>query len=236
MRLFVGGIALGLRLAHREDDVAVGVVDRQHAGGADDADLEAVHRGRPGDRQRPRDVEMMHGAVGEHHHAGGGVDALVDRSQHLVDRACVDLALLLAVEAPHADVERMRAGDHHRRDRLRLVGALVVVDRDQPVHEGARCDQGYIPERAGRALLLGREPAAAEALGVADDHIELRALDRGEHAGGLREIRRQRLFDQHRQLVLDRAHDWIDVQVLVGRDDRAGRLQDRARSPRDDRW
>ena len=37
-------VAFGLRLRHREHDVAMGVVDGEHAGGADDADLEAVDR------------------------------------------------------------------------------------------------------------------------------------------------------------------------------------------------
>ena len=52
------------------------VVDRQHAVGAVDADFEAVDGAGPGDRQRPGDVEVIHAAVLEHDHAGGGVDAL----------------------------------------------------------------------------------------------------------------------------------------------------------------
>src|SRR5712672_347081 len=169
----------------------------------------------------------MDGAVREHDHAGGRVDALVERPQHLVDRARIDFRLLLAFQAPHADVERMRARDHHRRDGLGLVGALVVVDRDQPVHEGARRHHGDVPERAGRAFLFCREPAPAEALGVAHDRVELGALDRGEHAGGFAQVGRERLLDQHRQAVLDRRHDRIDMEMLVGRDNGARRLRPR---------
>ena len=80
-----------------------------------------------------------------------------------------------------------------------IVGALVVVDRDQAVHERARGDQRHVAERAGAHLLLGRQPFAAEALGIADDRVELRVRDRLEHARGLRELGRERLLDQHRQ-------------------------------------
>ena len=80
-------IAFALRLAHRQHHVAMRVVDGEHAVGAGDADLERIDRARPGHRQRPRDVEMIDRAVAHHDHAGGGVDALVERAQHLVDRA-----------------------------------------------------------------------------------------------------------------------------------------------------
>ena len=106
-----------------------------------------------------------------------------------------------------------------------IVGALVVVDRDQPVHERARGDQRHVAERAGAHLLLGGEPFAAEALGVADHRVELGVGDRLEHARGFAEIGRERLLDQHRHAALDRRHDRIDVQVLVGGDDGAGHLR-----------
>ena len=200
------------------------VVDGEHAVGAGDADLERVDRARPRHRQRPRDVEVIDRAVAHHDHAGGGVDALVERAQHLVDRARVAFDRRLRFEVPHAHVERVRAGDHHRRDRRRIVGALVVVDRDQPVHEGARCHQRHIPERAGAHLLLAGEPFAAEALRVADHRVDLGVLDDLEHAGGLREVGRERLLDQQRNAALGRREDRLDMQVLVGRDDRAGDL------------
>src|SRR5271170_3982488 len=116
----------------------MGVVDGQHAVGAVDADFQTVNGAGPGDRQRPGNVEVIDGAVGAHDHAGGGVDALIERTQNLVDRARVAFDRLLAFEVPHDDVERVGAGDHHRRDRARIVGALVIVDGDQAVHEGAR--------------------------------------------------------------------------------------------------
>ena len=184
-----------------------------------------VDRGRPGDRQRPGNVEVIDGAVVEHDHAGGGVDALVERAQHLVDRARIDLDRRLALQAPHADVERVRAGDHHRRDRRRIVGALVIVDRHQPVHEGARGDQRDVAERAGAAFLLGRQPAPTEALGIADHGVELGVLDRLQHARGFVEAGGERLLDQHRNAALERRHDRIDVQVLVGGDDGAGHFR-----------
>ena len=168
---------------------------------------------------------MIDAAVRHHDHAGGGVDALVERAQHLVDRARVAFDRRLLLQVPHAHVERVRAGDHHRRDRLGIVGALVVVDRDQAVHERARGDQRHVAERAGAHLLLAGEPFAPEALGVADHRVDLGVLDRLQHLGGLREVGRERLLDQQRNAALDRGHDRIDVQVLVGRDDRAGDLR-----------
>ena len=102
-----------------------------------------------------------------------------------------------------------------------IVGALVVVDRDQPVHEGARGHQRHVAERAGAHLLLGREPAAAEALRVADDGVELGVGDCLEHALRLGKVGGERLLDQHRHAALDRGQDRLDVQVLVGGDDGA---------------
>ena len=106
-----------------------------------------------------------------------------------------------------------------------IVGALVIVDRDEPVHEGARGDQRDVAERAGAAFLLGRQPAAAKPLRIADHGVELGVLDRFEHLFGFDEIGRQRLLDQHRQPALDRHHDRIDVQMLVGGDNGAGHFR-----------
>ena len=161
---------------------------------------------------------MIDGAVGAHDHAGGGVDALIERPQHLIDRARVAFDRLFAFEVPHDDVERMGAGDHHGRDRTRVVGALVIVDGDEAVHEGARGHHGDVAERAAAHLLLAGEPFAAKALGIADDGVEFCVGDRFEHARRLGEVGRQRFFDQHRQAALDCRQDRIDVQMLVGRD------------------
>ena len=147
---------------------------------------------------------------------------LVERAEHLVDRAGVALDRRLRLHVPHDDVERVGAGDDHRRDRLGIVGALVIVDGDQPVHERARAHQRHVAERAGAHLLLGGEPFAAEALGIAHHRVELGVGDRLEHARGLAEIGGERLLDQHRHAALDAAQDRIDVQVLVGGDDDAG--------------
>ena len=217
-----GCVAFALRLAHRQHHVAMRVVDGEHALGAGDADLERIDRARPCHRQRPRDIEMIDRAVAHHDHAGGGVDALVERAQHLVDRARVAFDRRFLFEVPHAHVERVRAGDHHRRDRRGIVGALVIVDRDQPVHEGARCHERDIPERAGAHLLLAGEPFAAEALGVADDRVDPGILDDLEHARRLRQVGRERLLDQQRNAALGGGEDRLDMQVLVGRDDGAG--------------
>jgi len=119
----------------------------------------------------------------------------------------------------------MGARNHHRRNRPRIVGALVIVDGDESVHKGARGHQRHVAERAGAHLLLGREPFAAETLGVAHDRVEPGGGDRLEHARGFAEIGRKRLLDQHRHAALDRGHDRIDVEMLVGGDDGAGDLR-----------
>ncbi len=221
----VGRVAFLLRRGDREHHVAMGVVDGEHAVGAVDADLEAVDRARPGHRQRPRDVEVIDTAVGEHDHARGRVDAFVGRTQNLVDRARVALDRRLCLHVPHDDVERMGARDYHRGDRRGVVGALVVVDGDKPVHEGARGDHRHVAERAAAHFLLGAEPFAAEALGVAHHRVELGVGDRLEHARGFAEVGGERLLDQHGNAALDRAHDRIDVEMLVGGDDDAGHLR-----------
>src|SRR5262249_61362094 len=51
---FVRRIALGLDEIRREDDVAMGIVDGEHAFGTDRANLEAVDRPGPDLRERPR--------------------------------------------------------------------------------------------------------------------------------------------------------------------------------------
>ena len=106
-------------------------------------------------------------------------------------------------------------------------GALVIVDGDEPVHEGARGHHGDVAERARAHLLLAGEPFAAEALGVADHRVELGVGDRFEHAGGLGEVGGERLLDQHRHAALDRRQDRLDVQVLVGGDDGGGDFRSR---------
>ena len=93
----------------------------------------------------------------------------------------------------------------------------------------------HVAERAGAHLLLGAEPFAAEALGVADHGVELGVGDRFEHAGGLGEIGGERLFDQHRHAALDRRQDRLDMQMLVGGDDGAGDFRPR-QAVRDDWW
>ena len=77
------------------------------------------------------------------------------------------------------------------------------------------------PERAGAHLLLAGEPLAAEALRVADDRVDPGVLDDLQHLGGLRQIRRERLLDQQRNAALGGREDRLDMQVLIGGDDRA---------------
>ncbi len=220
----VGRIAFRLRLAHREHHVAMGVVDGEHAVGAGDADLERIDGARPRHRQRPGDVEMIDAAVRHHDHARGGVDALVKRAKNLVDRARIAFDRRLLLQVPHAHVERVRAGNHHRRDRGRIVGALVVVDRDEAVHERARGDERDVAEGTRAHLFLAGQPFAAKALGVTDDGVDLGVLDRLQHLRRLLQVRRERLFDQDWNAARDGRHDRLDVKMLVGRDDRAGRF------------
>jgi hypothetical protein len=125
---------------------------------------------------------VVNGAVGEIDHAGGAVDPLVRRAKHLVDRPRIALDRGLSLKTPHADIKRVRTGNDHRRNRRRIVGALVIVDRDQAIHKGTRGYHRHIAERAGTAFLLRRQPSAAKALRVADNGIQLRRLDRLQYA------------------------------------------------------
>jgi hypothetical protein len=137
-----------------------------------------------------------------------------------IDRPRVRLDGRLALQQPHHHVEGVGARDDHGRDRLRAVGAAVIVDGDQAVHEGPRGRQRHLAELTGPDLLLGAQETPAEALRVADHRVGARALDRGQDARGLRELGRQRLLDQEVDLALDGGENRIDVQMLVGRDDR----------------
>ncbi len=62
------------------------------------------------------------------------------------------------------------------------------------------------------------------ALRIPDHRVDSGVADRGEDALRIGEPGRERLLDQQRQLALDRREDRIDVQVLVGRDDRGRHL------------
>ena len=152
---------------------------------------------------------------------------LIERAEHLVDRAGIAFDRLFAFEIPHDDVERVGAGDHHRRNRGRVVGALVIVDGNEAIHEGARGHHGDVTERAVADLLLAGEPFPAEALGIADDGVELGVGDRFQHAGRLGEIGGEGLLNQHRHATLDRGQDRLDMQMLVGSNDGAGDFRSR---------
>ncbi len=156
--------------------------------------------------------------------AGRRVYAPAQRPERLVHRAGVDFDRALRLHDPHDHVQRVRAGDHHRRDLGGVVGPPVIVQGDEPVHERPGRDQGHVSELAGADLLLRHQPAAAEALRVPDDRVHSGALDGGEDALRIGEPGCERLLDQKRQLALDRSEDRIDVQVLVGRDDRGRHL------------
>ena len=116
----------------------------------------------------------------------------------------------------------MGAGDDHRGDLSGIVRALVVVDRDEAIHEGPRGHHRHLAQLPGADLFFRYQPPAPEALRVSDDRIDPRLLDRGEHVRGLGEVGSERFLDQHGQLALQRRHDRIDVQVLVGRNHRGG--------------
>ena len=118
----------------------------------------------------------------------------------------------------------MRSGDHHRRDLGGIVGPLVVVEGHEPVHKGPGSDQGYVAQLAGADLLFRHQPTSAEALRVADHRVHSGFLDGGEDTLGIGEPGRERLLDQQRQLALHCGENRLDVQVLVGRDDRGRHL------------
>src|SRR5207248_11676923 len=61
----IWGIALALRARGGEHDVAMRVVDGEHAFGAGDPDFEAVHRAGPHHGQRPGDRGVVQAAVVE---------------------------------------------------------------------------------------------------------------------------------------------------------------------------
>src|SRR5262249_49125785 len=80
---------------------------------------------------------------------GGGIGAFADGCQCLVHRARVNLHGSLRVHHPHDDIESVGPRDHHRRNPRRIVGALVVVQRHEPVHERSRGDQRHLAKLAG---------------------------------------------------------------------------------------
>src|SRR6476660_1677353 len=63
-------------------------------------------------------------------------------------------------------------------------GALVVVDRDESVHESARAHQGDIAERSRAHLLLSCEPFAAKPLSVTDNCVKFCIGNGLEHTCG----------------------------------------------------
>jgi hypothetical protein len=99
------------------------------------------------------------------------------------------------------------------RDRRRIVGALVIVDRDQAIHESAGGHHGDVAKRAAPHLLLAGEPFAPEALSITHHRIELGVGNRLEHVRRLREIGGKRFFDQHRHATLDRGQDRSDTNA-----------------------
>src|SRR5687767_8606565 len=64
---FIWRISLTLRPRSRQHDVAVGIVDGEHALGAGDADFQAVYRARPDDGQRPGDAGVIEASVFKNH-------------------------------------------------------------------------------------------------------------------------------------------------------------------------
>src|SRR5262249_35934360 len=127
----IGVVTLRLGLGDRQHDVAVRVVDREHAGRPDDTDFKRIDRGRPGYWQGPGHVEVIDGAVGEVDHASGAIDTLVRGPKNLVDRPRVTLDRGFALQTPHADIEGVCPRNHHRGNRRRIVGAFVIIDCDE---------------------------------------------------------------------------------------------------------
>jgi len=71
-----------------------------------------------------------------------------------------------------------------------IVGALVVVDGDESIHESTRGHHRHIAQRAGAAFLLGGQPAAAEALRIAYDGVDFGILYGLENPRGFLEVGR----------------------------------------------
>src|ERR687892_112228 len=94
-----------------EHDVAMGVLDVDHALGAHDPDLEAVDRARPDHRQGPADVHAPDRAVVHREDAEGRVLGAV-LAEDRIARAGIDRHRRLAFHQPQAHVEAVGAGDH----------------------------------------------------------------------------------------------------------------------------
>ena len=164
---------------------------------------------------------MVNRAIAERNHIAGAVYALPLRFQRLVDRACIDFYRRFRFHQPHDNVQRMRAGYHHRRNLRRIVGAFVVIDCNQPVHERTRRDHRDFAQCAGSDFFLGDEPAATESLRIADHRVDFRLLYGIHDHLRLSEIGCQRLFDQQRMAAFKRGKYRVHMQVLVsGNDDR----------------
>src|SRR4029078_1868368 len=94
-------IAFTLRLVDGEHDVAVRVVDRQHAFGAHGADFETVHGARPHFRQRPRTHTVIYRAGFEADDVAGAVDPFPFGTERFVDGPRVNLDRFLRLHEPH---------------------------------------------------------------------------------------------------------------------------------------
>src|SRR5439155_20105777 len=79
-------VPFALRNVGREDDVAVRVVDGEHAFGADDANLEALYGGGSNHRARPRYGRVVQALILDRDHSGGGIDAVAYWPRRLVAR------------------------------------------------------------------------------------------------------------------------------------------------------
>ena len=209
------------RLFGRHYEVPVGVLDVDDAFGADDADLQAIHRAGPDMRQRPADVHAEDRAVIHGENAEGGIPGAPHR-QRLVDRAGIDRHRRLALHQIHRHVERVGARHHHRRQVRPLVGLADGGDRHHAVHEGAGDYRGDVADLAADELALHRLKTAAKPVGVAHHCIGAGVLDCLQHFCGFFGVGRQRFFDEQVEFALAGRQQRADMRILVGGNDRRG--------------
>src|SRR5207247_6768419 len=144
------------------------------APGAHHTDLQAVHRTRPLNGERPVDVHAPEGAVFEAEDADRRVER-PDAAEDAVTGPRVNLDGLFpgqSVEEPEADVDAVRSGDDHGGEGALLPGPAQGGHGHHAVHEGAGHDRRDVADLAVAYALAGGQEAAAEPLRVSDDGVD----------------------------------------------------------------
>ena len=173
-----GLVAGALRDLGRQDQVAVRVLDVDHALGADDADLDARRPSRARSRAAPSRCSSTRWRRRPSRRCRRSSPwcrcstAPCRSTGHRPTRGVFP-------SISHSDMSRLCVPDTTIGVRWRRsLRAPRRGDRHHPVHEGAGDDRMHVADLAGDQPLLHRQEAAAEALGVADDRVDARRLDR----------------------------------------------------------